>query len=343
MRRASSAVSCATVATTGVRSMFLFSECNPVLMNNQAAFKSKSNIWIEDWELPRHQLTLKPDENPTIVLVDKRLELFNMSSVQIPPAGLLEPPTHSSFGSQKPYGQKLQFAMTNESQKCGYTSKWWLTKSAIVKNKMSLNHGAKDLQVLFKSNCKVFHASQLTDPSAVAAIPVSGGTRKPYHSTGPSYLTLSAAVAAHNYSTGLFFTTKQLEALKLEVKPAQSPISQSVSPSTTFGFYNLDQMKNPEQILEALGRSPVSKPTFLMSGDTISNELPANKYTSNYWLSGRDAELYNFEIKDEETNKGIPLSDKMKAKGDVKIDMWNADQLVNPKLAFATAGTAIRE
>jgi hypothetical protein len=335
-------VNTSLIAAVGssVRNMIVYSESNAVLTNNQKARGSQYNAWIEEWELPRLSLVpLATDPHPTVVVMDKCLELMNMSCVTNAPESLLEAPTHSSWQTHKPYGAALQFQLQNEAQTRGYTSKWWLTRQACKSQGLTLRSGTRDVKVSTKGKLSLFHASQFADPMVVQHCPVSGVTRKTYAKNGDSYRLLRQAALDNNYSSGLFFSRRQLELYGLAPKSDAVPVTHSVAMSETFKFFNLDQMENPEAICEALGRNPVNAPTFLLSGEPIRVPVPPSNFKSNYYLSGRDAELYDFKILPSERTKGVLLTEKSIARSEVVVELFNADQLTDVKRAFEVAGS----
>ncbi len=333
-------VSSLAVTSCAARKMICFSESNPVLTNNQKSRKSPYNVWIEEWELPRLGLVpLVNDAAPTVVVMDKILELVNMSCVTNPPESLLEAPQHSSWQTHKPYGTNMQFQLQNEAQMRNYSSKWWLTRSACRTQGLMVKGQTRDARVITKGKLSLFHASQFADPLAVQRIPVSGSSRKTYSKSGASFAQMVKAEVDNNYSSGLWFTRKQAEAFGLLPLPSAVPLLQGVTMAENFKFYNLDQFQNPDSICEALGRAPVSEPTFLLSGERISVGVPPNNFKSNYYLSGRDADLYNFPLIATEKGKGILLTEKQLQRSEMMIEFFNADQLVDPKRAFEVAGT----
>ena len=342
MRRVSLSriVPTAAVCTTSLRQMVVYSENSPVLENNQKARKSPYNAWIEEWELPRLSLVPLPnDSNPTVLMLDKILELYNMDCVQNPPEGLLEAPQHASWQTHKPYGQHLQFMLQGEAVKSNYTSKWWMTRNAARTQNFILKSNARIAKVATKGKVSVFHASQFADPLALQKAPVSGGSRKMYAAGGVTHAALVDAITLNSYRSGLFFTKKQLESFGLDVVPNSVPVVQPVTMSENFKFYNLDQFENPKAILEALGRSPVTAPTFLLSGDRINVPIPPNSFSSMYYLSGRDAELYNFQVLASERGNGIALSEKALQRSEMAVEFFNVDQLQDPARGFTVAGS----
>ncbi|KAH9593399.1 hypothetical protein LSM04_003165 [Trypanosoma melophagium] len=331
-----------TITTAAaVRTIVVFSQQHHILEGNQKARSSPSNVWIEDWEVEGHGLRPEPGAVPTQLLLDKPLELFNFDQLLSPPE-VMEAPKHSSYSSRKMYGEKLQFELNDRAQKHGFQSKWWLTRAQAMKNSLTFKGNARSSIILTKSSLKLYHSSQLIGGESLMTHPVSGGSRKLYSKKGEAFQVLSDNIRQNNFNSGLYFTNRQLEFFKLAVQPNQTPVVLDISSGERYLIYNVEQLEDPELALKTLDRSPVNIPTFLLSGEPIQHEsmkkLP--KFKSNYWLSGRDAELYQWPIKESEKKKGVPLRNE--GSGTLQVELYNVEQLVNPEEAFAKAGLFIQ-
>ncbi|ORC89213.1 mitochondrial RNA binding protein [Trypanosoma theileri] len=324
-----------------VRTIVVFSQQHHILEGNQKARSSPSNVWIEDWEVEGHGLRPEPAAVPTQLLLDKPLELFNFDQLLSPPE-VMEAPKHSSYSSRKMYGEKLQFELNDRAQKHGFQSKWWLTRAQAMKNSLTFKGNARSSIILTKSSLKLYHSSQLIGGESLMTHPVSGGSRKLYSKKGEAFQVLSDNIRQNNFNSGLYFTNRQLEFFKLAVQPNQTPVVLDISSGERYLIYNVEQLEDPELALKTLDRSPVNIPTFLLSGEPIQHEsmkkLP--KFKSNYWLSGRDAELYQWPIKDSEKKKGVPLRNE--GSGTLQVELYNVEQLANPEEAFAKAGLFVQ-
>lgn len=343
-RRISTSCSPLVAATAAIqqRNLVVFSQQHHVLESNQKARGSPSNVWIEDWELDR--LEMKPEEGavPTQLLLDKQLELYNFDQLISPPE-VMEAPKHSSYFSRKMYGEKLQFELNDRAQKHGFQSKWWITRSQSFKDNLQFKNNARGSIILTKGQMKLFHSSQIVGGDALMTYPVSGGSRKLYSRRGEAYQVLRDHINGNGFNSGLYFTCRQLEFFKLAVQPNQPPVMQDVSSGERYLIYNVDQLEDPNVALKTLQRSPVSLPTFLLSGDPIQHDSTKKfpkHFKSNYWLTGRDAELYQWPIKDAEKRKGIPFNTG--GTQSLQIELYNVEQLSNPEEAFAKAGLFVQ-
>ncbi|AAZ13041.1 mitochondrial RNA binding protein [Trypanosoma equiperdum] len=324
-----------------VRTIVVFSQQHHILESNQKARSSPSNVWIEDWEAESYGLTPEPGAVSTQLLLDKPLELYNFDQLLSPPE-VMEAPKHSSYSSRKVYGEKLQFELNDRAQKHGFHSKWWLTRTQAVKNALTFKNNARSSIILSKSSLRLYHSSQLVGGEALMTHPVSGGSRKLYSRKGDAYQVLCEHIRQNAFNSGLYFTRRQLEFFKLAVQPSQAPVMMDVSSGERFLIFNVEQLEDPEVALRTLDRSPVSIPTFLLSGEPMQHEgvkrLP--RFKSNYWLSGRDAELYQWPIKESEKKRGVTL--KNEGSASLQVELFNVEQLANPEEAFAKAGLFVQ-
>ncbi|CCW68298.1 unnamed protein product [Phytomonas sp. Hart1] len=324
------------------RTIVVFSQQHHILESNQKARGSPSNVWVEDWEAER--MGMKPEDGamPTQLLIDKQLELYNFDQL-ISRIELMEAPKHSSYYSRKMYGEKLQFELNDRSQKCNFQSKWWITRSQAYKENLQFKNNARASIILTKGQVKLFHTSQLVGGEAFQTHPVSGSTRKLYNKRGDPYNTLRDHIKSNEFNSGLYFTRRQLDFFKLAVQSNQVPLTQDMTSGERYLIYNVDQLEDPNLALKTLQRSPVSVPTFLLSGEPIQHEntkkLPKS-FRSNYWLTGRDAELYQWPIKEAEKRKGVPFNTGGAAS--LQIEFYNVEQLANPEEAFAKAGLFVQ-
>lgn len=332
---------CATTATAR-RSIVVYSQQHHVLESNQKARGSPSNIWIEDWELERNDLKLEQGAVATQLLLDKQVELYNFDQLLAPPE-VMEAPRHSSYGSRKVYGERLQFELNDRAQKHGYQSKWWLTRYQAQKENLQFKSNARSSVVLCKDLLKLFHSSQLIGGETLLQSPVSGGSRRLYSKRSEQHTLLRDHIKNNNFNSGLYFTRRQIDFFKLSVNPSQMPVLQDINSGERFVIYNVDQLEDPQLALKTLQRSPVSMPTFLLSGEPIQSDsakkFPTH-FRSNYWLTGRDAELYQWPIKESEKRKGVPFHSSGAAT--MQIELYNVEQLNNPEEAFAKAGLFIQ-
>jgi hypothetical protein len=333
MRRLNS-ITARVMSATAVRTMFVYSEQSPVLQANQQRLKSDLNVWLEDWEVKRFNLTIVQDA-PTTLSLEKGLELYNFNDLVNPPE-IMEMPVHTSYTTQKPYGRKLQMELSNAALKKSFTSKLWMPTGAARKNQVEIKAGARATVVLSGGSVKLYHVSQLADSEVLARWPVSGGSRRPYGKNSEQYRQLSESIALNGYKSGLFFTKKQAEALNLTPAANNVPVTLSIPADTRNAtiYFNLDQLECPQIALDTLNRSEPDVPSFLMSGEPLrkTDGLPSN-FKSNYWLSARDASLYNFAIKAGQENKGHVLSQRVNT-----IEMYHAEQMSDIAAAYKVAG-----
>ncbi|KAG8343587.1 hypothetical protein ERJ75_001062900 [Trypanosoma vivax] len=332
----------ASIITPGsVRTIVVFSQQHHILESNQKARSSPSNLWIEDWEIDYHGMIPEPGAVSTQLILDKPLELFNFDQLLTPPE-VMEAPKHSSYSSRKMYSEKLQFELNDRSQKHGFQSRWWLTRSQATKNGLAFKDNARSSIILTKISLRLYHTSQVVGGDALMTHPVSGGSRKLYNKKGDAYNVLSEHIRQYAFNSGLYFTRRQLEFFKLAVQPNQAPVLLDVASGDRYLIYNVEQLVDPDVALRTLDRSPVSIPTFLLSGEPIRHEgmKRAARYKSNYWLSGRDAELYQWPIKESEKKRGIVLRNE--SSFPLQIELFNVEQLSNPEEAFAKAGLFVQ-
>lgn len=334
------AVSAAVAAAA--RTMVVFSQQHHILESNQKARNSPSNVWIEDWEVERLGMKPEPGALPTQLLVDKQLELYNFDQLLSPPE-VMEAPKHSSYISRKVYGERLQFELNDRAQRHSYLSKWWITRSQANKENLQFKTNTRSCIILTKSQIKLFHSSQLGGGEALQQYPVSGGSRRLYSKRGDIFQILQDHIKSNDFNSGLYFTRRQLEFFKLSPLPDQIPVVQEASSGDRHLIYNVDQLEDPHLALKTLQRAPVNVPTFLLSGEPIMSEASKKfpkTFRSNYWLTGRDAELYQWPIKDSEKRRGVPFSSGNSAP--VQYEMFNVEQLSNPDEAFARAGLFVQ-
>lgn len=324
----------ATPMAAAQRTMYVYSQQSKILQDNQSKFGSDSNVWLEDWEVKRSNVKILQDA-PTTVSIEKSLELYNFSDLENPPEAM-EMPVHTSFASAKPYGRKLQLELSDRAMKKGFHSKYWIPVGMVRKQNLTLRFGSRPTVVLSGGMVKLYHVSQLDQGEQLARTPVSGGSRRPYMPTSVQHQVLSEAVALNNYATGLFFTKKQAESLQLAPAANATPVAVDI-PMDAKGalvYYNLDQLELPEAALESLNRTEPDVPSFLLSGEPVRNvaSLPTG-FSSNFWLSSRDAQMYQFSIKPDEVKKGVSLASRTN-----QIEMFHAEQMVDVDDAYRRAG-----
>ncbi|KAG5478683.1 hypothetical protein LSCM1_06087 [Leishmania martiniquensis] len=331
----------AAVSTAG-RKIVVFSQQHHILESNQRARNSPSNVWVEDWEAER--LGMKPESGalPTQLVLDKQLELYNFDQLLSPPE-VMEAPKHSSYSSRKVYGERLQFELNDRAQRHSFQSKWWITRGQAYKENLQFKANARSSILLTKSQIKLFHSSQLSGGDALQQYPVSGGSRRVYSKKGETYQILQDHIKSNDFNSGLYFTRRQMEFFKLTPLPDQLPVVQEASTGDRHLIYNVDQLEDPHLALKTLQRAPVNVPTFLLSGEPIMSENTRKfpkTFRSNYWLTGRDAELYQWPIKESEKRRGVPFSSGTSSS--VQYELFNVEQLSNPDEAFARAGLFIQ-
>lgn len=331
----------AVIATAG-RTIVVFSQQHHILESNQRARNSPSNVWIEDWEADRLGMKPEPGALPTQLVLDKQLELFNFDQLLSPPE-VMEAPKHSSYSSRKVYGERLQFELNDRAQRHSYQSKWWITRGQAYKENLQFKANARSSILLTKSQIKLFHSSQLSGGEALQQYPVSGGSRRVYSKKGEAFQLLQDHIKSNDFNSGLYFTRRQMEFFKLAPLPDQVPVVQEAATGDRHLIYNVDQLEDPHLALKTLQRAPVNVPTFLLSGEPIMSENTRKfpkTFRSNYWLTGRDAELYQWPIKESERRRGVPFSTGTSAP--VQYELFNVEQLSNPDEAFARAGLLIQ-
>jgi hypothetical protein len=335
MRRVLSLASAVSVASNvAARTMFVFSQQSKILQDNQKKLNSDSNVWVEDWEVKSLKLNVLKD-TPTTVAIEKTLELFNFNDLENPPEAM-EMPVHTSFVSSKPYGRKLQLELSDVAMKKGFHSKYWIPVGKVRREQLTLRLGARPTVVMSGGTVKLYHVSQLENCEQVARTPVSGGSRRPYHPSSVQYQVLAEATALNNFATGLYFTKRQAETLKLTIAANVTPLAVEIPSDSRGGlmYYNLDQLELPQAALESLNRTEPDVPSFLLSGEPVRNKenLPKN-FKSNFWLSARDAQMYQFNIKPEEEKNGTVLASRTNT-----LEMFHAEQMVDPDEAYRVAG-----
>ncbi|CAM36592.1 putative mitochondrial RNA binding protein [Leishmania braziliensis MHOM/BR/75/M2904] len=330
------------VVTTADRTIVVFSQQHHILESNQRARNSPSNVWVEDWEVDR--LGMKPESGalPTQLVLDKQLELFNFDQLLSPPE-VMEAPKHSSYSSRKVYGERLQFELNDRAQRHSYQSKWWITRGQAYKENLQFKANARSSILLTKSQIKLFHSSQLSGGDALQQYPVSGGSRRVYSKKGDIFQLLQDHIKSNDFNSGLYFTRRQIEFFKLSPLPDQVPVVQEALTGDRHLIYNVDQLEDPHLALKTLQRAPVNVPTFLLSGEPIMSENTKKfpkTFRSNFWLTGRDAELYQWPIRESEKRRGVPFSSGTSSP--VQYELFNVEQLSNPDEAFARAGLFIQ-
>lgn len=320
-----------STAAVQQRNMFVFSQQSKILQDNQKTLGSDSNVWLEEWEVSRSNIKIVKNALTTISL-DKSLEVYNFNDLENPP-DQLEMPVHTSFATMKPYGRKLQLELADRAVKKNFNSKFWIPVGQVRKQNYTLRQGARPTVVLTGGTVKLHHTSCLENGDALQRTPVSGGSRRQYAPTSRQFQVLSEAVALNNYATGLFYTKRQADALRLTPLPDAIPVSVDIPNDNNGGnaFFNLDQLELPKAALETLNRTEPDVPSFLLSGEPLRNPNNLKKYSSNFWLSARDAEMYQFNIKAGE--KGISLSTRTNT-----LEMFHAEQMVDVEAAYRVAG-----
>ncbi|KAG5504399.1 hypothetical protein JKF63_04850 [Porcisia hertigi] len=331
-----------TVVATANRNIVVFSQQHHVLESNQRARNSPSNVWIEDWEAERIGIKPEPGALPTQLVLDKQLELYNFDQLLSPPE-VMEAPKHSSYSSRKVYGERLQFELNDRAQRHSYQSRWWITRGQAYKDNLQFKANARPSILLTKSQIKLFHSSQLSGGDALQQYPVSGGTRRVYSKKGEVFQILQDHIKSNEFNSGLYFTRRQMEFFKLVPLPDQVPVVQETASGDRHLIYNVDQLEDPHLALKTLQRAPVNLPTFLLSGEPIMSDNTKKfpkTFRSNYWLTGRDAELYQWPIKETEKRRGVPFSSGTSSP--IQYELFNVEQLSNPDEAFARAGLFIQ-
>lgn len=339
MRRVLSSCSL-PITAVAARQMVVYSQQSPILTSNQASRGAASNIWIEDWEINRLNLTVNPkDASTTSVTIKKQLELFNGDMLE-QPLDIVESPQHFSYATRKPYGNKLQMELADRAVKNGFVSKAWISRGSIKKDNLKLKQNARPVVVLTVGAVKLYHQSQLEGDVSLTYWPVSGGTRRLYNKMSEQFNLLQQFTQENEFSSALFFTTKQMEQLNLKPREGVSPliVASSANASNQFAYFNVEQLVDPEVVLSSLNRQPVNVDSFLMTGEPITmTSLLPKEYDCKYWISARDCQLYSFTVKTEELNNGVILSASRN-----NTHVFNVDQLENPDAGYAQAGLVSR-
>jgi hypothetical protein len=196
--------------------------------------------------------------------------------------------------------------------------------------------------VLIKGTVKLFHATQIEGGvEQLRHWPISGGSRKLYLQSGDPFKILHQAGQAKNYSSGLWFSKRQLDGLMLAAKSGEAPTLVPMSGgSIDYAIYNIEQLEDPEMAKAIFGgRAELGTPSFLVSGETIraADKVPVGKYQSCYWISHNEAIMYELKIKPSELNNGIFLFSKTAQ----HTEMFNVDQLSDPQAGYQKAGLLI--
>lgn len=329
---------------SAARSIVVFSQQHHILEGNQKSSGSPSNVWIEEWEIGK--LDLKPEAGavPTAVRVDKQLELFNFDQLVTAPE-VMEAPKHSSYSTRKTYSDNLQFELNDRAQKHGFQSRWWITRSSCYKDNLQLKPNSRPNVMLIRSLVKLFHSSQLVGGEVLDTYPVSGGSRRLYSQKGDVFNVLKEHIRANNFNSGLYFTRKQLEFFKLAPAARAQPVLQDMHTGERFMLYNVEQLEDPQLATSTLARAAVTVPTFLVSGDPIGADagkkfLSGKKFKSNYWLTGREAELYQWAIREDQRREGVIFT--AAGSSGMQLELFNVEQLTNPEEAFTKAGQYVQ-
>jgi hypothetical protein len=320
------------------RSIAVFTEQSDILMNNAKHRHFKSNVWfeVEDAWWTKNYATLKPKEAPTQASIQRRIELYNADQLVKRPEELDQRAAHSSARTMAPYSQAFQEELERTAKMHGFASKWWMSEREITKRNANLRQGARPSVIIMRATAQLVNADQFDKPEALAAVPLSAATKKPYARELQELL--SADVEKNKYPTGLYFTVKQLEALGLDglVKPEAPFVAHNMT-FRGFTVYNVDELADSENILKSLQRFPVTTDSYLLSGKpvgaTLAPNLAAAGKKSKYWVSERDVEARKWKVLPG--CKGVSAD----AKEGKQIMFYSVHQLSNPAEGFKKAGT----
>lgn len=368
-----------------MRNIAVFTEQSSALQNH-AKFKGwHLPVWHEHqdlWALKREGIELKADETPITAQIDKRIELYNLaqfdtasksSSFVVPPPATM----HSSFRSSQPYSKSFQSELQARAEALGIPeSKYWLTSKEAAKHNLTLRSDLRAPTVIVaRVSSKLYCSDQFNHPAKAAQLPVSGLSKRTF--SGDMNNALRAIVEEKKYSTGLFFTPKQLDLMELRslIKPGEEPAvlplslirdqphrsssaqQQFSNGPITATYYCVADIVDFAGLMQELQRFPVEKPTNLVTGKPLPSEaadkasefLAAKKYpvdsasARNYFVTAGDLKKRGLKL----VAGAVGFEHRYERAGGggsggngvgPTIEFFNADQLVGDA-AFRVAGT----
>jgi hypothetical protein len=334
------------VAVAGAaRNIAVFTEQSEVLANTAKHRGFNSNVWVEadDAWWTKALSPLKHGEVPVReVPIQRRIELYNVDQLVKRPQDLPKAAAHSSMRTSAPFGGRFQEELETKAKIHGFASKWWLSRAVMRKQELELRRGAAPVVVMITGRADLYNAEQFQEPSAIAATPFSGLSKKPYRAETAD--ALRAFAAEKKFSSGLFFTLKQLEGLGLGdlVAPGAEPLALPVSKNSMSGsltLYNVESIVKGDALAQEMQRYPVDVDTYLISGrpvgEGVKAQCAAAGYASKYWVSGRDVEMRKLKVRpDAKSVEHAALRDREQP----MVKYFNVHQLTDPTYAFRLAG-----
>jgi hypothetical protein len=328
----------ASAALAQRRNIAVFTEQSEVLANNAKHRGFKSNVWVEveDAWWTKRIAALKAGEAPTKAPIQRRIELYNVDQLVKRPDDLESRAMHSSMRTMAPYSQAFQEELEGKAKVHGFGSKWWLSEREVVKRNLSLRHDARPSVIMMRAIANLVNADQFDKPAELSRIALSAATKKPYSSAMQA--TLAADIAKNNYPTGLYFSTKQLEAFDMTdlIKPETQPVIHELT-RPSLSLYNIDDIVKGDALLKELQRFPVEVDSYVFSGKPVGGKMQekvaAAGKTGKYWVSSRDVESHKLKV--VRGSKPIAFSEK----APIPVKMYSVHQLTNPAEGFKKAGT----
>ena len=327
-------VASCNVCALGVRRNAVYSESNPLLTQEQKARGFDNNLWIEEFDEKRFSFVRKGGVRGTPLSVAKSSDMYNADQVEGLPTVAIKAPVHTSFATNKPYGQNLSRDMDVISEKNQYVSKYWVPKGLTQTFKVKSDQ--RPHRFFSHGMTNVVNVCELENTAATDFIPISGTSRSFYSlENGAEIRKYNESM---NFRSGLTFTESSLSRYGLKLKSGAIGFgARSHQSDSRFAFYNVSDLVDAEQILLSLGRTaPADFPRFLLSGWEIkapSILTHAAQYSNPYFISGDECKLQGFRIKDGVT-PFFP-SDKAVQK------MFNVQELEDPGSGFRMAGSKV--
>lgn len=337
-----------------VRKMVVFTDQSPVLRQAADSLKLSSNIWLEDWVVTRGtrnwNLIVPDGINPTKVSVWKYFEVYNsdqlLDSVTKQPLKNEVNLRHTSMATKKPYGKSISKDMEGVAVEHNYGSKWWVSAGQTmgklpkyeVRDPKERPH---KFHIISQTNLFPLGKLKGTSVKLLEKLPISGSTRRYMMEDTEQSKELMACAEQRHFSSNLWFTEKQLELGRMNIREGEVPIDISTSSSfaqQNFTVYNIEQLENWEHILSAMGRyGTPEEPVFFFSGIKVANDDILNMqaergFKQNYWVSGRDIEKNMWAFKDGEIERGVQMGSGL------KNSYYNVVQLELPLEGFCKAG-----
>jgi hypothetical protein len=269
-------------------------------------------------------------------------------------AATADPTQHSSFTTKAPFGKAVAEEFENCARQRGYTSHMWVTAGLVRSRNIALLPGAKIASVQFPGKGRFYNAEQFEHPARLEATPISAYKRLPYG--GAALEALRGDMAARGWRSGLYFTLGQLELFDLTGRLADG--AEPVEVTGEFGqpfnptlpkhrLFNVDEVRNGEDLLDELNRFPVEEDTFLISGNPVADAgLLAGlarvrpRYSTRYWVTQRDVEARGYALKPDAVGVSRTGSEEETARRrEMTLLFYNVEQLENRDEGFLLAGT----